>query len=87
MGLCPPLLNEEGIREVSDVYSIPRRCSLGEEGEKFCVDEARVAGAYRQDLSDWCAAIDWSAKIGYGNVRGKIHAWLKAVQLRELVRA
>ena len=78
-------------REGSDVYSIPLRSSLGGGGKfrvlvELTLDEARVVEAYRQDLSNWSAAIDWTAVDFDVKAKSKIHAWLKAVQLRELGR-
>ena len=55
---------------------------------ELTVDEAVIARAYQKDLSDWCAAIDWSVEDPkYGGIQSKIHAWLIVVQLRELSRA
>ena len=54
---------------------------------ELTVDELLIAEAYQKDLSDWCAAIDWSAEDPkFGTNSQKIHAWLTVVQLRELGR-
>jgi hypothetical protein len=55
---------------------------------ELTVDELLIAQAYQTDLSDWCAAIDWSAEdFKFRANCLKIHACQTVVQMRELGRA
>ena len=66
---CAALLNTERGRAGSNVYSIPRKCALADGGGgrsawwwSLPLTRRLIAQAYQKDLSDWCAAIDWSAE-------------------------